>query len=179
MINLKFNALRRLSMYNFYNLNPNHLSPESSNQVTVDINLPLHNDMFYELFNTYTSNPTVENQDKLGNYLNTIQYLIGFFPNDDSDVNTTQLTLTKNIGLNLLICSTPERDVYLPTFTSTAELRKWSNESINTLSVPAMWLWKFVLSQNNFTGIVFNPGSIGWTINYEHIRSLLEDITLN
>ena len=40
-------------MYNFYNLNPNHSSPETSNHVTLDINLPLHNDTFYELFNIY------------------------------------------------------------------------------------------------------------------------------
>lgn len=163
-------------MYNFYNLNPNLSSPETSDHITLDINLPLHNDTFYELFNTYTSDPTEENQDKLGSYLNTINYLIGFFPNDESNKAANQLVISKYDDLNLLICSTQEREVYLPAFTSTTELQSWCKESINTISVPAAWLWKFVLSQNNFIGIVINPGSIGWTINYDHIRSLLDDI---
>lgn len=163
-------------MYNFYNLNPNHSSPEISNHVTLDINLPLHNDTFYELFDTYAFQPTEENQDKLGHYLNTINYLIGFFPNDNSDKNSAQITINKYDDLHLLICSTKEREVYLPAFTNTTELQNWCKESINTISVPAEWLWKFVLSQNNFTGIVINPGSIGWTINCDHIRSLLDDI---
>lgn len=163
-------------MYNFYNLNPNHSSPETSNHVTLDINLPLHNDTFYELFNIYAEHPTEENQDKLGSYLNTINYLIGFFPSDNSAENSTQITISKYDDLHLLICSTKEREVYLPAFTTTTELQNWCTESINTISVPAEWLWKFVLSQNNFAGIVINPGSIGWTINYDHIRSLLDDI---
>lgn len=166
-------------MYNFYNLNPNLSSPEISDHVTLDINLPLSNTTFYELFNTYTAHPTEDNQDKLGNYLNTINYLIGFFPNDDLDKNSTEITINKYDDLHLLICSTPEREVYLPAFTSTSELHNWCKEPINTLSVPAVWLWKFILSQNNFTGIVINPASIGWTINTEHIRSLLDDINNN
>lgn len=166
-------------MYNFYNLNPNFSSSESSDDVTLDINLPLHNDTFYELFSTYTINPTEENQYKLGNYLNTINYLIGFFPNNNSNQDKSQITIKKYDDLHLLICSTTEREVYLPAFTATSELQNWCKEPINTISVPAAWLWKFILSQNNFTGIVINPGSIGWTINCDHIRSLLDDINSN
>lgn len=163
-------------MYNFYNLNPNLSSSETTDYVILDINLPLHNDTFYQLFNTYTANPSEENQDKLGHYLNTINYLIGFFPNDTSNEYETQISIKKEDDLHLLICSTQEREVYLPVFTATTELENWSKDTIHTLSVPAAWLWRFVLSQNNFTGIVINPGSIGWTINYDHIRSLLEDL---
>lgn len=163
-------------MYNFYNLNPNFSSNQPPDYVTLDINSPLHNNTFYELFNTYTANPTEENQDKLGNYLNTINYLIGFFTNENSTQNETQIIVKKYDDLNLLICSTAEREVYLPAFTATTELKNWCKEPIHTISVPAAWLWKFILSQNNFTGIVINPGSIGWTISCDHIRSLLDDI---
>ena len=163
-------------MYNFYNLNPNHLPSETSSPVTLDIISDLHNDAFYELFNAYTANPNVENQDKLGSHLNAINYLIGFFPDNNMDIDTKQFTFHKNTNLNLLICSTSNREVYLPCFTTASELTTWCKEPINTLSVPAVWLWKFVLSQSNFDGIVINPSSIGWTINCEHIKSLLEDI---
>lgn len=166
-------------MYNFYNLNPTLSSSEITDYVTLEINLPLHNDTFYKLFDAYTANPTEENQDKLGNYLNTINYLIGFFPNDTSSQDKSQITIKKYDDLHLLICSTPEREVYLPVFTATTELQNWCQDPINTISVPAAWLWKFILSQNNFIGIVINPGSMGWTINCDHIRSLLEDITTN
>ena len=78
--------------------------------------------------------------------------------------------------LNLLISTTEDREVYLPVFTDNNELQRWSTEPVFTLSVPATWLWQFTLSQKNFTGIVFNPGSIGWNISLEHIQSLLDDI---
>ena len=33
-----------------------------------------------------------------------------------------------------------------------------------------------ISSMDDFNGIVFNPGSIGWDISLEHISSLLKDI---
>lgn len=166
-------------MYNFYNLNPEHhtSSTNSAARVTLDVNLPLTNDTFYMLFERYYRDPSEANQDMLAKHLNTIHYLIGFIPND-----TAHASLLKNIAvssmddLNLLICTTEEREVFLPAFTDSRELQCFTKEPLFTLSVPAKWLWKFTLSQKNFSGIVFNPGSIAWNISLEHIASLLEDV---
>lgn len=167
-------------MYNFYNLNPElHTSSNSSSSsITLDVNLPLTNDTFYMLFEKYYSNPSEANQDMLAKHLNVTHYLICFIPNDTTD----DVSLLKNItissmdDLNLLICTTEEREVFLPVFTDSRELQPFTQEPLYTLSVPAKWLWKFALAQKNFNGIVFNPGSIGWDISLEHISSLLEDI---
>ncbi len=165
-------------MYNFYNLNHDQLQSENANYAVVDVNVPLDNIDFYQLFETYMNDPSEANQDQLGLYLNKINYLIGFFPNSKDEYTPEQTTLTikSQDDLNLLICSNEDREVFLPCFISTKELRAWCKEPVYTLSVPAAWLWKFVLSQNNYKGIIFNPGSIGWSITLEHIQSLLDDI---
>lgn len=167
-------------MYNFYNLNPQeNQSSNDSTGITLDINTPLNNDMFYKLFQDYYYDTTSETkQDLLAQHLNTINYLIGFYSNDTSIDSKTlsSITIRKMDDLNLLISTTDEREVYLPVFTDVNELNRWISESVFTLSVPAKWLWEFTLSQKNFSGIVFNPGSIGWNISLEHIKSLLEDI---
>ena len=166
-------------MYNFYNLNPElHTSSNnSSSSVTLDVNLPLTNDTFYILFEKYYRDPSETNQDMLAKHLNVTHYLICFIPNDATDVSLLKnITISSMDDLNLLICTTEEREVFLPVFTDSRELQRFTQEPLYTLSVPAKWLWKFTLAQKNFNGIVFNPGSIGWYISLEHISSLLEDI---
>lgn len=168
-------------MYNFYNLNPDHhtSSNNHSTNVTLDVNLPLTNDTFYTLFETYYNNPSEDNQDILAKHLNTIHYLIGFISNDAANASSIKnITINSKDDLNLLICTTEEREVFLPVFTDSRELQLFTKEPLYTLSVPAKWLWKFILSQRNLRGIVFNPGSIGWDISLEHVASLLEDIKL-
>ena len=168
-------------MYNFYNLNPNHQtqSNNTSTGITLDVNKPLSNPTFYKLFaNYYYDNTSEEKQDILAQHLNTIDYLIAFICNDSTpDAHLLEtITVRNNDDLNLLISTTEEREVYLPAFTDTSELKRFTSEPVFTITVPAKWLWEFILSQKNFTGIVFNPGSIGWDISLEHIQSLLDDI---
>jgi len=167
-------------MHNFYNLNPNHQknSKNSSNTVSLDLNIPLENREFYKLFDAYASNPSEENQNHLGLHLNQIHYLLGLFTDENANPMSleNQLTLTKGDTLKLLICSNDDREVFLPIFTDDTELKLWCKEPINTLSVPAPWLWQFVLRNKNYTGVVINPGSIAWCINMEQIQSLLDDI---
>lgn len=165
-------------MYNFYNLNPNLHTSSSHNSVTVEVNTPLTNETFYQLFKQYYNHASEENENLLGAHLNEINYIIGIIPNDNTQDSTQihELTIRSMDDLNLLICTTEEREVFLPVFTDTRELKHWNTEPIITLSVPARWLWQFVLRQKNFSGVVFNPGSIGWDISLEHIASLLEDL---
>ena len=166
-------------MYNFYNLNPelNTSSSNNASSITLEVNLPLTNNTFYQLFEQYYHDPSEAHQDVLAKHLNTIDYLIGFIPYDAASASTLKnITITSMDDLNFLICTTEEREVFLPIFTDSRELQRWTTEPIYTLSVPAKWLWKFTLTQKNFNGIVFNPGSIGWDISLEHIASLLDDI---
>ena len=167
-------------MYNFYTLNPVHNA--SSTGITLEINEPLNNDVFYKLFaGYYYDNTSEEKQDILAQHMNQIDYLIAFI-SDDPSVDVTSLkniTICQTDDLNLLISTTEEREVYLPAFTDLSELRRFTDESVFTLKVPAKWLWEFTLSQKNFTGIVFNPASIGWDISLEHIQSLLDDLNNN
>lgn len=167
-------------MHNFYNLNPNHqtLSGELSNSISLDLNVPLNNTKFYQLFDEYYANPNENTQNSLGMYLNQMNYLVGIIPEETapSEFASSQITIKKGDALKFLICSNDEREVFLPVFTDDSEIKNWYNEPINTLSVPAAWLWKFVLSQKNYAGVIINPNGIAWSINLEHIESLLNDI---
>lgn len=170
-------------MYNFYTLNSNNENDHSSStsQVSVTVNERLTNDTFYSLFEAYYRNPSEETEDALGNHINGIEYLIAILPNDDNAFSpaATELTITKAEDINFLICTTEDREVFLPAFTDSRELTRYYTEPVYTIKVPAMWLWKFVLNQGNFNGIVFNPATIGWDISLEHIQSLLDDLTTN
>lgn len=167
-------------MYNFYNLNPDHTSSthNTTNSITLDINQPLANKTFYKLFSDYYyDNTSEEKQDILAEHLNSIDYLIAFIADHSTTTNSSStITIHSADDLNLLISTTEEREVYLPAFTDSTELNRFTAEPVFTITVPAKWLWEFALSQKNFTGIVFNPGSIGWDISLEHIQSLLDDI---
>lgn len=166
-------------MYNFYSLNPEISTSPNNNasSINLEVNLPLTNDTFYKLFEQYYHDSSESNQDILAKHLNSIDYLIGFISSDASSASSLKnITITSMDDLNLLICTTEEREVFLPIFTDSRELQRWTTEPIYTLSVPAKWLWKFTLTQKNFNGIVFNPGSIGWDISLNHIASLLDDI---
>ena len=130
------------------------------------------------MFTTYYRNSTEENEDALGAHINAIDYLIAILP-DNPSVNCSNektITVTEMDDLNFLICTTKDREIFLPAFTDSRELDRFYHEPVYTLRVPAAWLWQFVLKQGNFNGIVFNPASIGWDINLEHIQSLLDDI---
>ena len=162
-------------MHNFYNLNPNHhslLSPRSEG-ISLDLNRPLSNEVFNELFNAYCLNQNEETQNNLGMHLNKMNYLLGIIPDDKP---TEQITLQSGDNLKFLICSNQEREVFLPVFTDNLELTTWYADSINTLTVSAQWLWKFVLNQKNYAGIVINPNNAAWCIYPEHIQSLLNDM---
>jgi hypothetical protein len=167
-------------VHNFYNLNPNHqaFSSEFSNSISLDINVPLHNDKFHQLFDEYCLAPSESNQNNLGMHLNQMNYLIGIIPeeNTSNTVNNSQITIKKGDALRFLICSNDNREVFLPIFTNDAEIKAWCSEPIDTLTVPAAWLWKFILNQKNYAGVLINPNSIAWSINLEHIQSLVNDM---
>ncbi|WP_069999921.1 SseB family protein [Cellulosilyticum sp. I15G10I2] len=162
-------------MHSFYNLNPNHNTAASEHSVSVslDLNTPLSNDEFYKLFDEYCVSPNEKNQNILGTHLNKMSYLLGII---SDNVNTNQITIKKGDDLKFLICSTDNREVFLPVFTTDEELNAWYPETISTLTVPAAWLWKFVLGQKNYEGILINPAGIAWPINLQHIQSLLNDM---
>ena len=162
-------------MHSFYNLNPNYnsLSLDHSTSISLDLNVPLSNDAFYKLFDMYCINPNESTQNDLGIHLNKMNYLLGIICDD---ANSKQITLTKGDDLKLLICSNDDREVFLPIFTNDDELKSWYPEPISTLTIPAAWLWKFILSQKNYAGIIINPAGIAWGINLQHIQSLLDDI---
>ena len=168
-------------MRNFYDFNPNYQTPsnDASNSVILDLNVPLHNDEFYKLFDEYCITPNEMTQNNLGMHLNKMHYLLGIILDENTsiDTNINQITIQKGDALNFLICSNEDREVFLPVFTDDAELKNWYTESIHTLSVPAAWLWKFVLTQKSYAGILINPNGIAWSINPDHIQSLLSDLT--
>ncbi len=167
-------------MHNFYNLNPNHeahLTKESAN-IILDINAPLENKEFDRLFEAYCIAPSETAQNDLGMHLNEMNYLLGLITDEETSSQTkpSQISIQKGDDLRLLICSNRSREVFLPLFTNDKELKDWYNEPVNTLTVPAKWLWNFVLNQKNYAGILINPNSIAWSINMEQIQSLLNDI---
>lgn len=167
-------------MHNFYNLNPNHNShlSQESTRISLDINTPLHNDEFSLLFDAYCVNPSETTQNNLGMHLNKMNYLLGLISDDDVDdeIRPKQITIKKGDDLKFLICSNDNREVFLPLFTNDAELKSWHPEPINTLTVPAKWLWKFILNQKNYAGVMINPIGIAWAINLAQVQSLLNDI---
>lgn len=167
-------------MHSFYSLNPNHnnTSSEVSNSISLDLNAPLHNDAFYKLFDDYCLTPNETTQNKLGMHLNKMNYLLGIIIAEDipSGTDITQITIKTGDALKFLVCSNDDREVFLPIFTDDSEIKDWCKEPIHTLSVPAAWLWKFVLSQKSYAGVLINPSGIAWSINPEHIQSLLNDI---
>ena len=167
-------------MHNFYNLNHKETSSATNNAstITLDINLPLYNQKFYDLMDKYIDAPTAVLEDELGDYLNKIHYLIGIIPNSATSDFSERLTISLGDTLELLICETDQKETYLPVFTDSREVSKWYNKSLNTISVPAFWLWRFVTLNRDYNGIILNPGSIAWTIKDEHIRSLLDDILI-
>jgi len=167
-------------MHNFYTLNPTHqtLSGEFSNTISLDLNIPLHDAHFYQLFEEYSAQPSEKAQNSLGMYLNQMNYLLGIIPDENAPgaEPTSQITIKKGDTLNFLICTNDAREVFLPIFTDDSEIKDWYSEPINTLSVPAAWLWKFMLNQKGYAGVVINPNGIAWPINLEHIKSLLNDL---
>ncbi len=163
-------------MHNFYNLNPNHNTSNSSSysSITLELNIPLTNEDFHKYLSNYLENPTEELQNTLGAHLNNMHYLLGILPNESS--SNDSLTLSVGSELNLLICSNDNREVFLPIFTDDIALKNWYSDPINTLSVSAEWLWKFILRCNNYAGVVINPDTISWCIDLEQLQSLLDDI---
>jgi hypothetical protein len=161
-------------MHNFYNLNPNHQSVTEDllSIVSLDLNTPIDNHEFYQLFDAYCRNKDEKNQVLLGHHLNKMHYLIGII----LDETQTSLSLKKGDLLKFLICSNDDREVFLPVFTDQDQVSSWYKEPINTLAVPASWLWNFVLKQKNYNGIVINPADHSWSLNLDHIQSLLDDI---
>ncbi|PHV70608.1 hypothetical protein CS063_09915 [Sporanaerobium hydrogeniformans] len=163
-------------MPNFYDLNPHHKPNTSSTSpsISLELNTSLTNENFYKYLEAYLQLPSEETQNVLGAYLNKMSYLIAIIPDTASHNNT--LTLTLGDEFQLLICYNENREVFLPIFTDDKALKDWYKAPIHTLTVPAEWLWRFILRSKNYAGIIINPDTISWSINLEQIQSLLDDI---
>lgn len=95
---------------------------------------------------------------------------------EQTNLTDQKVTVKKGSTIKFLNCFDNENNCFLAIFTDWNEIRKWTEEDVSGFIMPAKDAWDFVSNQSEvYSGIVINPGSIGWTLQQENIQNLLED----
>ena len=79
--------------------------------------------------------------------------------------------------VQLLVCADPEGAEYLPLFTDEEALRAWTKEQpVSAMAFSAEDAWDMVLSQDDCSGAVVNPGGLSLPIDRKLVQLLKEGL---
>ncbi|MHC5181490.1 MAG: SseB family protein [Planctomycetota bacterium] len=142
---------------------------------SINVNKAVENKMLVRAFEDYTSKQSPKNSQKVLTELNKGVFLIATIM-DDAEMkgveSNEKTTLEKDSFISFLTCQSPEGDNLLPVFTDWEHVRKWTDENISGMIMPAQELWAFVLHDDTYNGIVINPSNHCVELNREQITNL-------
>ena len=141
----------------------------------IDVNKAVENKMLVRAFEDYASKQSPKNSQKVLTELNKGVFLIATIM-DDAEMKESEsnekITLEKGSLISFLTCQSPEGNDLLPVFTDWEHVRKWTDENISGMIMPAQELWAFVLHDDTYDGIVINPSNHCVELNREQITNL-------
>lgn len=108
--------------------------------------------------------------------LNKANYLVPVLSeelNKNSADDKGMISLNKNSDIKVLSMSDGRGNQFMPVFTDIGSAEKWSTDKeFKTIAMPAEKVWKFVLSKNEYDGVVVNPGKKALPLKKDAIRYL-------
>jgi hypothetical protein len=138
----------------------------------VDLDTPVTNPALLAAINNLGSGADQSRLNALILELNRAVYLVATLL-DEANVKEQspgQVTFQKGSRVKVLgIMDTSNRPL-LPLFTDWDAIRKWTNEPVSSMVMPAGQAWEFALAQ--YQGVVINPGGPLLELNRDQLEDL-------
>ena len=77
--------------------------------------------------------------------------------------------------IEFMMCQSSDGKTFLPVFTSWSELRLWAGNDAQAFVLEASEVWSRVLNEPRYSGAVINPANMPWTLEPEHIKTLIAE----
>ena len=148
---------------------------ENKTEPPVDLNKPVENPSLVLVLETLLKNPDDVTREKLDPELNRANYLV---PIKNSELHTSppdkngRSVTTEKSKFNIVVISSPEGKPFIPLFTDWNAIKKWSDQNVQTLVLPAKEAWNFVLNRTEIEGAVINPGYVSLPLDRKYLESL-------
>jgi hypothetical protein len=144
----------------------------------VDLNKPVENPALVAALLSFAQTRTPASQDALTIALRTANFLVAILTDE---MHTTpsgegQTTIQAGSRIKILTCSDESGAVHLPLFTDWQSIRRWTDQPVSTLVMPARQAFEFGLSDNH-AGAVVNPGENALPLNKQLLAYLLSAST--
>jgi hypothetical protein len=146
----------------------------------IDLNKPVENPELKKAFAEFGLNKTEENLQLVIGRLIKANFIVLF--NSDQLKTTTDikgnLFFDKGSVINFLYCIDKDNKALLPVFTDWQEVDLWLKKrenNIDSFIMSTFEAFEWVAIDEDYVGIVINPGSTGWTMNKEQVKNFLMD----
>lgn len=80
--------------------------------------------------------------------------------------------------IEFMTVQSTEGKTYLPVFTSWSELRHWAGDDAQAFVQKPSEVWYRALHGTPPMGVVINPANMPWTLEPEHIKTLIAETNL-
>jgi len=84
-------------------------------------------------------------------------------------------TIEKGSKIKFLNCFDDKDNCFFPVFTDWKEVLAWTDQPVSAIIMPANEVFDF--SAGEYSGVVINPGTIGWTLTRDNIDAIKEDFS--
>jgi hypothetical protein len=148
------------------------------NKPPVDLNKPIENPGLSAAFNDYNQNKCNETIIKVIKNIVASNFLVAIISDQIEKTEPDKkgmATIKKGSIIKFFNCYNQNNECFFPIFTDWVEIKKWTDQQVDTLVMPCIQVLDFIKENKEYLGIVINPGSIGWTLNKDNIRAIIED----
>ena len=144
-----------------------------------DINIPVENPELIDGMNSFIKDKSENNLSKFINGLLKANFLVLTY-NDEMQVEKDgkNTVIKQNSKLKFLNCFNEDGKAFLPLFTDWKEVNVWLKEphkNIGGFVMDTFEAFEFVKLEEDYYGIVINPGSTPWTMSNDQVNNFLKD----
>ena len=146
----------------------------------VDVNKPIENLDLKNAFGLFNTNKCEDNLNKVIDGLLKANLLVLAVTDEmkTSKDSSNNVTVQKGSLIKFLNCFDQNGKPFLPVFTDWQEVDLWIKQRDSTVSgfiMSTFEAFEFAKIDQNYNGVVINPGSVGWTMSKEQVKNFLDD----
>lgn len=152
------------------------LSYLSGQQLPENLDKLVKNPELLKAMDKLATDDSRETKMNLMSELNKANYLVPVISEDldkSKADNKGMINLNENSDIRVLSMTDGRGNQFMPVFTDMSSAEKWpTDKKFKTIAMPADKVWTFVLSKNEYDGIVVNPGKKALPLKKDAIRYL-------
>lgn len=142
----------------------------------IDVNKPVENPKLLAAFERHFKEPTEQSALNVAKEISNTIFL-GLILTDEMKTTPVdasgKTTIEKGSKIKFLNCFDDKDNCFFPVFTDWKEVQAWTDQPVSAIIMPANEVFDF--AAGDYSGVVINPGTLGWTLTRDNIAAIKED----